>query len=215
MTSLWVEVVHFLPQLILAILVLVLGWIVGAMLGRVIERLFDKLRLDELLDKAGVDDLTKRAGYRFKPAAFVGALVKWFVILAFAVVSFDILNLREVTVFMREVVLGYLPQVFVAVLILLAAAIVAGVASKSLEAALRTGGVTNPGFFGKAAYYLVIIFGVMAALNQLSIADELIGTLFTGMVFALSLGLGLAFGLGGKEAAGRYIDGLTKKRHER
>ena len=211
MMALWVEIMQFLPQLLIAILVLILGWIVGGILGRMIQKLFTKLHLDDLLDKAGVDDLSKRAGYNFRPGHFVGALVKWFIILAFAVVAFDILGLEEVTTFMREVVLGYLPQVFVSVLILFAAMVIAGLASKSLEAMLRAGGTKKPEFFAKVAYYLVIAFGVMAALNQLSIADELVETLFMGIVFALSLGLGLAFGLGGKDAAARYIDRMTNK----
>lgn len=211
MVELWVNVMQFLPQLFVALLVLILGWIIGAMLGRVVHNLFVKLRIGEALDRAGADNLVKKAGYHFKPAQFTGYLVKWFIILAFSIVAFDILGLQEVTVFMREVVLGYLPQVFVAVLILFATVIIANLASKALEAALRTGGTKNPAFFGKVAYYLVIAFGVMAVLNQLSIADELVETLFTGIVFALSLAIGLAFGLGGKEAAARYISRMTKE----
>ncbi len=211
LVELWIGVMQFLPQLIVAIVVLVVGWIIGGILGGLVRKVFRTLKIDEALDKAGVDDLSKKAGYVFKPGHFVGALVKWFVILAFAVVAFDILNLQEVTTFMREVVLGYLPQVFVAVLILFAAMLIANIAEKSLSAALRASGTSNPELFGKIAHYLVIGFGIMAAMNQLKIADELVGTLFTGIVLALSLALGLAFGLGGKEAAGRYVDRLTRK----
>ena len=118
LSALWFDVMQFLPQLLIALLVLVLGWIIGGMLGRVIAKGFTKLKLDEALDKAGVDDLSERAGYAFKPGQFVGSLVKWFVVLVFAVVAFDILGLSQVTVFAREVVLGYLPQVFAAALIL-------------------------------------------------------------------------------------------------
>lgn len=211
LVALWIGVMQFLPQLIVAIVVLVVGWIIGGILSGFIRKVFRTLKIDEALDKAGVDDLSKKAGYVFKPGQFVGALVKWFVILAFAVVAFDVLKLQEVTTFMREVVLGYLPQVFVAVLILFAAMLIANIAEKSLSAALRASGTSNPELFGKIGRYLVIGFGIMAAMNQLQIADELIGTLFTGIVFALSLALGLAFGLGGKDAAGRYVDRVTRK----
>ncbi len=211
MTELWIGVMQFLPQLVVAILVLIIGWIVGGLLGKMVSKLFANLHIDDALDKAGVDDLSKKAGYDFKPGAFVGALVKWFIILAFAVVALDILNLDEVTTFMREVVLGYLPQVFVAVLILFAAMVIANVASKSLVAALRASGTHKPEMFGRVAYYMVIAFGIMAALNQLKIADELVETLFMGLVFALSLAAGLAFGLGGRDAAARYIDHVTRK----
>jgi hypothetical protein len=211
MNALWFEVVQFVPQLIVAILILVLGWIIGGLLGGVVRKLFKTLHLDTALDKAGVDELSAKAGYAFKPAKFAGELVKWFVILAMTIVALDILGLSEVTVFMREVVLGYLPLVFAAVLILFAGLLVANLVKNLVIGMVRTGGSRSPAFFGKIAYYLVIAFAVMAALNQMKIADELVQTLFMGIVFALALGSALAFGLGGKDAAGRYIDQLTRK----
>ncbi|MCB9815148.1 hypothetical protein H6785_01005 [Candidatus Nomurabacteria bacterium] len=211
MSSLWFEVIHYLPQLVVAVLVLVLGWIIGGLLSGVVRKVFKTLRLDDALDKAGVDELSRRSGHDFKPTHFVGDLVKWFVIIAFAIVAFDILGLQAVTTFMREVVLGYLPNVFAAVLILFAAVLIAGVAQKTLVAALRASGSNRVEFFGKVTYSLVIAFGILAVLNQLKIADELVQTLFMGIVFALSLGAGLAFGLGGRDAAGRLIDEMTRK----
>lgn len=211
MIALWVDIMRFLPELLMAILVLVVGWIIGGVVSGVVRKGFKVLRLDDALDKAGVDSLSQKAGYDFKPGHFVGALAKWFVIIAFALVAFDILNLGSVTIFVREVILGYLPNVFAAVLILFASVLIANVASKTLAAALRTGGGSRPDFFGKIAYYLVIAFGILAVMNQLQIADELVQTLFTGIVFALSLGIGLAFGLGGKETAARYLEDLTRK----
>jgi small-conductance mechanosensitive channel len=213
MNALWIEVMQYLPQLAVALLVLIIGWLAGGILGSVVRKLFKRLHLDDALDKAGVDELSKKAGYTFKPARFAGELVKWFVILVFVVVAFDILGLEEVTTFMREVVLGYLPLVFAAVLILFAGAIIAGIAKTATMGIVRSGGGKSPELFGKIAYYLVLGFTVMAVLNQLQIADELVETLFMGIVFALSLGAGLAFGLGGKDAAGRYIDDFAKKHH--
>lgn len=211
MMALWIEVVRFLPQVALAILVLIVGWIVGGVLGGVVRKLFRTLKLDQALDAAGVDELSKRAGHEFKPGHFAGALVKWFIILVFVVVAFDIMRLDAVTAFISQVVLGYLPLVLAAVLILFAAMLVANVASKALVATLRASQIGQPDLFGKIAYYLIIGFGIMAALNQLQIADELIETLFTAIVFALALALGLAFGLGGKDAAARYVNKLTKQ----
>lgn len=210
MGSLFFGSMNFIPQLAMAVLVLIAGWIIGGIAGSAIRRLFRTFKINEVLDKAGVDELSKKAGHTFLPGHFVGALVKWFIILTFAIVAFDILGLQQVTFFMNDVVFGYLPKVFVAVLILFAAMVIANVARKTLEASLRASGGKSPELFGRIAYYLVIGFAIMAALNQLEIADELVNTLFTGIIFALSLAGGLAFGLGGKEAAGRYIDKVTK-----
>lgn len=210
MGGLWGGTTEFLPQIALAVLVLIVGWIIGGIAGGAVRRLFRTLRINEALDKAGVDQLSKKAGYQFLPGNLVGALVKWFIILAFAIVAFNILGLSQVNEFMSEVVLGYLPRVFAAVLILFAAMVIANIVRTTLEAALRASGGKSPELFGRIAYYLVIAFAIMAALNQLKIADELVNTLFMGIVFALSLAGGLAFGLGGKEAAARYIDKVTK-----
>ncbi|MCA9357448.1 hypothetical protein KC872_04500 [Candidatus Kaiserbacteria bacterium] len=211
MGNLWGGANQFLPQIAVAVLVLIVGWIIGGIAGGAVRKLFRTFKINEALDKAGVDELSKKAGHQFLPGNFVGALVKWFVILAFAMVAFDILGLSQVNVFMHDVVFGYLPKVFAAVLILFAAVVIASLARTTLEASLRASGGKKPELFGRIAYYLVIAFAIMAALNQLEIADELVNTLFTGIVFALALATGLAFGLGGKDAAARYIDDVTKK----
>ena len=211
MVALWIDVMRFLPQLLTAVLVLIIGWIIGGIVAGVVRRLLRALHLDTALDKAGVDRLSEKAGFTFRPAHFVGSLVKWFIIIAFAVVSFDILGLQAVTDFMQDVVLGYLPNVFAAVLILFAAMLVAGVAKTALAGALRASGSSRADWLGQVTYYAVISFGSLAALNQLQIADELVQTIFMGVVFALSLGLGLAFGLGGKDAAARYIENMTRR----
>lgn len=209
MGALWFDVMQFLPQLVIAMLILVVGWIVGGVLGKLVTKGFHTLKLDTALDKAGVDDLSERAGYSFRPGQFVGSLVKWFVILVFAIVAFDILGLNQVTVFAREVVLGYLPQVFAAALILFVGVLVAQLAKDLLMGALRGAGSKNVEIYGKLTYALVLAFSIMAVLNQLRIADELVEILFMGIVFALSLGAGLAFGLGGRDAAGKYINNVT------
>ncbi|MCA9367585.1 hypothetical protein KC887_04990 [Candidatus Kaiserbacteria bacterium] len=210
LSSLFYTVMNFLPELIIAIVIVVLGWMIGGFLGGLVTKVFKQFHLDDALDKAGVDELSKKAGYSFQPAQFIGELVKWFIILAFLIVALDVLHLTEVTIFMRTVVLNYLPAVFSAVLILFAGVIAAGFAKVAMVGLVRSSNTTrNPELFGRLTYYMVIAFTVMAVLNQLKIADDLVRILFMGIVFALSLAAGLAFGLGGKEAAARYLNKVT------
>lgn len=209
--SLWIEVVSFLPQFLFALLILVVGWIVGGVLKHVIEKIFSTLKVNQLLDAAGVDQLAERAGYKLNAGTFVGSLVKWFVIVVFFVAALDVLNLDQVTVFFRDEVLGYLPQVIVAVLILFGAMIVANMLHKSVEAGARAAGFRSAELLGNVARYAIILFAVLAALSQLQIAPNLVEMLFAGFVFAASLALGLAFGLGGRDAASRYVDSVTTK----
>ena len=208
--SMWGDVVSFLPAMVIALLIIIVGWIAAGILKGIVIKVFRKMKVNDALSAAGVDALVERAGYPLKAGVFVGTLVKWFVIAVFFVVALDILGLTAVTDFLREVVLGYLPHVIVAVLILLVASVVANVASTAVVAAMRTAQVKSPELFGKVVYYAIIVFATLAAFNQLKIAQELVQMLFAGLVFATALALGLAFGLGGRETAARYLDKVTK-----
>lgn len=209
--SLFTELMAFLPELVAAIIIIVLGFFIGGILGTAVRKLFKRTKLDHALDKAGVDELTNRAGYSYKPARFAGDLVKWFIILAFTIVALNVMGLTAVTDFMGEV-LAYLPKVLAAALILFVGLIVANAAKGITEGAVRgarTISSDKAPILGKVAYYAVVVFAALAALNQMEIAPELIQILFAGIVVATSLAFGLAFGLGGRNAAARYLDSIT------
>jgi small-conductance mechanosensitive channel len=107
-------------------------------------------------------------------------------------------------------VLGYLPQVIVAVLILLVAAVVAEAAEQVVVGSAKAAALKSAGFLGKVARYAIWIFALLAALAQLNVATLFVQTLFTGVVIAVSLAVGLAFGLGGQQAAARYLEHLQQ-----
>ncbi|MCB9810576.1 MAG: hypothetical protein H6779_01870 [Candidatus Nomurabacteria bacterium] len=209
--DMWASLIQFLPTIVVAIIVIAVGVMVASGIKKVVEKLFSRTGIDTALDAAGVSEVTKRMGFEEGAGAFIAVLVKWFVLLVFFIVALDILRLDEVTTFLREVVVDYLPRVIVAVLILMVAAVVGRIAKKAIVASTESAGMSRPDLFGKIAYVAIITMAVLAALNQLNIASELIQPLFTGIVFAISLALGLAFGLGGKEAASRVIDSITKR----
>ncbi|HFC10952.1 hypothetical protein MNBD_CPR01-225 [hydrothermal vent metagenome] len=196
----------YLPNLIVAIVIFIIGWIIGAGIGRVVAQIIDSLRLDNALRAAGAERVIERAGFKLSSGAFIGALVKWFFIIIFLVASLNVLHLDEVNVFLRTVVLGYLPQVIVAVLILLAAAVLAEVMHRIVTGSAKAARLASAGLLGSVARWAIWIFAILAALSQLHVAPLFVQTLFTGIVIALSLAIGLAFGLGGQQAAARYIE---------
>lgn len=204
--DLWYTVVMYLPAIIAAVIIFLIGWIVGVVLYRVIVEIVRALKIDEALRAAGMGDAAKKAGFTLDVGKFLGTLVEWFVILVFLIASLDILGLTRVTIFLQQVVLLYLPQVIVASLILILGAIVAEVVRNLVSGSARAAGAHSAALAGSVAKWAIWIFAVLAALNQLGIASDFIQTLFTGVVIALSLAFGLAFGLGGKEAASRTIE---------
>jgi hypothetical protein len=207
--NLFYGLVAFLPNLLAAVVIFIIGWLIGAGLSRVVAQVIGSLRVDQALRAAGVDRVVERAGWKLNSGAFLGMLVKWFFIIVFLVAALDVLGLTEVTIFLRAVVLGYLPQVIVAVLILLVAAVVAEAAQKVVAGSAAAAHLRSANFLGALARSAIWIFAVLAALDQLGVTP-FVQTLFTGVVVALALAFGLSFGLGGQAAAARYID----KMHE-
>lgn len=206
--NLFYGLVAFIPNLVVAIVIFIVGWLVGVGLGRVVAQIVNSLRVDHALRATGIEQVLGRAGFELNSGKFLGFLVKWFFIIVFLVAALDVLHLETVNLFISEVVLGYLPQVIVAVLILLVAAVVAEAAERVVSGSARATGLRGAGFLGKVARYAIWMFAILAALAQLNVATAFVQTLFTGIVIAVSLALGLSFGLGGQASAARYLERL-------
>ncbi|HEX5774710.1 MAG TPA: hypothetical protein VFY28_01975, partial [Candidatus Paceibacterota bacterium] len=179
--NLFYGVVAFIPNLLVAVIIFVIGWLVGAGIGRLIAQVISSLRVDQALRAAGVERVLDRAGFTLNSGAFVGLLVKWFFIVVFLVAALDVLGLTEVTIFLRGVVLSYIPQVIVAVLILLAAAVIAEAVQRLVAGAARAANLQAANLLGAVARWSIWIFAILAALDRLGISP-LVQTLFTGVV---------------------------------
>lgn len=203
--DLWMGVVAYVPNFIIAIIIFVLGWIVGMIVGRGVEQIFKSIRVDEALKKTGADEVMHRGGMSLNSGAFVGGLVKWFIILVFLIASFDVLGLTQVNEFLQGVVLSYLPKVIVSVLVLLVAGVLGDTMQRIVTASARAAGVRSAGMLGVVTRWVIWVFAFLVALSNLGIATAFFQTLFTGFVIALALAIGLSFGLGGQEAAADFI----------
>jgi hypothetical protein len=202
----WYGVASFIPPFIFAIIVFAIGWILAVLLERLVESVIKALKIDSLLKSAGMEDVVKRSGYNLNSGRFLGVLVKWFVIIVFLLTSIDILGLTEVSQFLGTVVVSYIPNVIVAVLILIVAVIVADAMQKVVVASVKAAHVKSANLLGSITKWSIWIFAIVAALIHLGIAAELIQTIVMGIVFASALAVGLAFGLGSKDAAGRVTE---------
>lgn len=198
-------IIEFVPNIFIALIIFLFGWVFGAVLGRVVGQLVKTLKVDNALRSAGLEEVLNRGGFDLDSGAFLGGLIKWFVIIVFLVASLEVLRLDRVTIFLQEVVLLYLPNVVAAVLILLFAVIIADVMKKVVVGSAKAAHFRSANFLGSVTRWSIWVFAVLAALGQLNVATAFVQTLFTGIVIAVSLALGLAFGLGGQDAARDYI----------
>ena len=197
--------IAFLPYVVIAIVVFAAGWMFGTVLGRAIEHLVSVLHIDKALHKAGFDQLSERAGVHVSVAKFFGGICKWLVIVAFTIASAEILGLTQVTQLLRDI-LVYIPQVIIAAVILVIAMLLGDFVSRLVSHSVRATGMNGDLAAQMSKWAIVIVGGVFPALTQLRIAQGLVEVLFTGVVFAVSLALGLSFGLGGRDAAAKAIE---------
>ena len=204
--NLWGGFISFVPSLLGAIILFIIGWVVGSVIGKAISQVIGALKIDKLFESAGANDLMNRAGMKLNVGGFIGGLVKWFVIVVFLMASLEILGLTQVNDFLREAVLFYLPKVIIASLVLVIATVIADTMKKLVQSSAQAANVRSAMMLGSITRYAIWIFAFIIALSELGIATAFMQILFTGLVAALAIACGLAFGLGGKEAAGRAVD---------
>ncbi len=205
------NILIFIPKIIFAIIIFAIGWILASIVYKVIEQLIKTLKVDKALNSAGVGDLVEKTGFRLNTGVLLGGLAKWFIIILTFTVSLELLGLQSVTAFLWYVVKYSLPQIIIAVLILLIAGILADFVKNIILNALKAASITSAKFIASFAKWSIWVLAILVALEQLGIARSFIQTLFAGFVIALSLAFGLAFGLGGKDEAARILKKIREE----
>lgn len=208
--NLWMVLIGFLPELIGALVIIIVGLIVASALGSLIERIISALKIDSLLQKVGLAPYFERAGLRLSTGRFLGRLVYWFLVIAFILAASDILGFWALSGFLRDVLL-YIPNIIIAALIMLVAVVVGNFLRSLVKASVTASKLHASKFLGTLAWWATVIFGFLAALTQLGIAVTIINTLITGLIAMIALAGGIAFGLGGKDYAASLIDRLRRE----
>ena len=205
----WQALLSYLPKLLGAIVVFLLGLLIASVLRKVVVKLVDLLKLDDLARKFELKQAFERHGLKLSVANLLGWIVKWFVIIVALIASTDILDWDQVTQYLREVV-GFIPNVVIAVIMLLAGMMLANFVQRLVKSSVEAAKLQSADFLSGVARWAILIFTFMAILDQLNIAEDIVQTLFTGIVYMVTIAGGLAFGLGGKEHASRALDRLRK-----
>jgi hypothetical protein len=208
--NIWVGFVNGTVTVVGAILVFIVGLIVASLLGSLVEKIVQLIKLDKLLENLGVGEYVERAGLTLNSGKFFKKLVYWLLVIVFLLAASDILGFYSLSSFLNSVLL-YVPNVIVAVLIMLAAFVVAHFLRGLVIASVKASKLHGAGFLGSLTWWSITIFGFLAALSQLGIAVTIVNILVTGVIAMLALAFGLAFGLGGKEYAAHLIGKLREQ----
>jgi len=199
----------FLPRLLLAIVVLIIGWLVAKLVRFAIVKALYAINFNVVTEKAGIDRFLSQGGADIDTIRVLGGLFYWLVILAALMVAFNSLDLAYVTDLIGRIVL-YVPRVMVAVVILVFGAYFARFVAMALATYLRNIGAREAGLMGRLALYAIMAFVIMIALDQIGLG-EIIRETFLVIVAAIALALALAFGLGGTKRAGELIERWSRQ----
>ena len=195
-----------LPSVLGAVLLLIIGWIVAGFVGGLLSKFLRTIRIDDLAERSGIAGFLRRARVQADAAGVLGGLVKWYVRLVFLLLAANAVGLTAVSGIVNQV-LAFIPNLLVAILILGVFSWLATTTKNLVVGAVESAGMSNASMLGTLTFVTVLAFGIIAAANQIGIAATLINTLFIGVVGALALAFGLAFGLGGRDEAAQLLAG--------
>jgi mechanosensitive ion channel-like protein len=195
------KLLGFVPNLLGGLVILAVGYFVAKILGKLVGKLLGKVGFDQWMDRAGVSGVLQRSGTGLTASAMLGKVVFWFVFLISFTMFASALGVPEISAFMSDM-LGYIPRIFAAIVIVCLAALFANF----LAAIIR--GATGNETLAKVGRYAILVYATFAALTQLGIAVQLTGNTLLIVLAGAALALGLAFGLGGREMAGRALSHL-------
>ncbi len=210
--GLWIKFINFIPQVLAALVVLIIGLLVASALGTVAKKLIEYLKVDSFLEKYGVKEQLERFGMNFTFAELIGWIIKWFLIIAVWIAVLQVLNLDQVGNLLEKLVL-FLPNVITAVIILAIGFVGGQFMYQVVDKAVTASTISNAaaGTLAALAKWSIIVFAFLAAMTQLGIATRLVEILFTGFVAMIALAGGLAFGLGGRDKAGEWLEAMQRE----
>lgn len=211
--DLWKGFLNFIPALIGAIIVFIIGWFIAIGIGKLIAEILKRLQFNRLFEKEGMKKALEKAEIKIDAAGFIGGIVKWVLVIVFLLAAVEILGLEQFAGFLKDV-LAYIPNVVAAALIFVVAVIIADILEKVIKAAVEGMKARYAQMAGTIVKWAIWVFAILAILIQLKVAPALIQTIFTGFIALIVIAAGIAFGLGGKDFAAEILDSIRKRLRE-
>lgn len=211
--NLWQGFLRFVPALIGAIIVFVIGWFIAVGVGKLITEILKRVKFNQIFEKGGWKTALQKAEIKVDASGFIGAIVKWVFVIVFLLAAVEILGLAQFADFLKSV-LGYLPNVIVAALIFVVTVILVDIVEKIVRAGVEGIKVGYGQVVSAVVKWSIWIFATLAILHQLGIARPFMETLFVGLIAMLVISFGIAFGLGGRDVAAEILQDLKRKLKE-
>lgn len=208
--SFWQGSIVFLPKLVKALIILVVGWFLAFLIGKLIFEIFRRIKLDSIFDRMKWNEALSKADLKMTVSEFIGSFVKWVLIVVFLVMAVEVLGGIQFSYTLSGLI-NWLPNLLVAVAIFIVAAIFADFAEKLSIAVVSKMNVRQAKVLGLIVRYSIWIVALFAILSELGVASDIVKILMGGLVALIVLSGAIAFGLGGKDMAKEILEDLKKK----
>lgn len=208
----WVQLVHFVPKLLLVIVILFLGWVVAKLVRVGIKRVLVLIQFDKLAQKSGLEAFMSSGSVNVTLSGIISQLMYWLVIILFVITGATTLGLDEVANLLRDLT-SYLPRIILAIIVLIFGTLLARFINRLVFAWLHSIKFERALVVSTSVEYGIQILALFVALEQLGIGVQLIHSLFVIVFGAIFFALALAFGLGGREWASKVIEDLSKDKN--
>jgi hypothetical protein len=208
------RIMAYLPVLLGALLILIVGWIVAKIIRSMVDGVLKMVRFDVLADKAGISEVLRKGDLKITARQVVSSLVYWLIIIMVLVMAANALGLPKASDILSNL-FAYVPKVIAALLVLVVAMFLASFVSGIVRIAAGNANLPKPDLLVGISRWAIIIFAAAISLAQLGIAPLLVTTTFNIILGGIVLALALAFGLGGKDAAAKYLEELKEKRSQK
>jgi len=205
------RIMTYLPILLGALVILIVGWLVAKAIKRIVDWLLKLIRFDALADKAGISEILKKGNLEISAGEVISSLVYWLIVIMVLVMAVDALGLPKASDVLTSL-FAYVPKVIAALLVLVVAMFLASFVSGIVRTAAGNANLPKPEMFAGVSRWAIIIFAVTISLEQLGIASLLVTTTFNIILGGVCLALAIAFGLGGKDIVANYLEELKKRR---
>ena len=203
------QISQFLVNVLLVVIILIIGWIIAKIIKTLVTKLLRAIKLDQLSDQINLDSVLAKGGISYSLSELIGVICYWLALLITFVVAINAIGLTVAADLLNRIVL-YVPNIIAAVFILILGMFVATLLSNIVKTAANNAGVSQAKLLGKIVEVVVIIFAVAITLEQLGIATKIIELAITVVLASLGLGAALAFGLGCRDLAAKYISELIE-----
>lgn len=209
--SSWFQIAAYLPRILTAIVLLILGWLIARTVQRVVVRLLRLVRLEAAAEQTGVDDFLVRGGVRFTVVTLIGEIFYWGLLLIFAVAVFNLIGLTMSPESVARLT-SYVPNVMAALVVLIFGSLGARLIRGLVVAYLGNVGVKGSERIGYLVQAALVAFVMLLALEQLRIDVKLLASAFQLAFGGICLALAIAFGLGGRNWAESILERTWSKR---